>query len=44
MANDRIGYIGDDASYDMGFRNPAVVRGCAETGIVDGLIKQMDRP
>ncbi len=44
MANDRIGYIGDDASYDMGFRNPAVVRGCAETGIVDGLIKLMAQP
>jgi neutral ceramidase len=38
MSNDRIGYIGDDASYDGPFLNPSVVRGCAENGIVNGLV------
>lgn len=38
MSNDRIGYIGDDASYDGPFRNASVVRGCAENGIVNGLV------
>ena len=42
MSNDRIGYIGDDASYDGPFRNPSVVRGCAENGIVNGLVKMIE--
>ena len=41
MSNDRIGYIGDDASYDGPFQNPSVVRGCAEDGIVNGLVKMI---
>ena len=41
MANDRIGYIGDDASYDGPFRNASVVRGCAENGIVNGLVEMI---
>ena len=41
MSNDRIGYIGDDASYDGPFRNASVVRGCAEPGIVNGLVKMI---
>jgi hypothetical protein len=38
MSNDRIGYIGDDAAYDGPFRGASVVRGCAENGIVNGLV------
>lgn len=38
MSNGRVGYLADDAAYDGPFRNPYVVRGCAETGIVDGLL------
>ena len=41
MSNDRIGYIGDDASYDGPFRNASVVRGCAENGIVNGLVEMI---
>jgi hypothetical protein len=41
MSNDRIGYIGDDASYDGAFRNASVVRGCAENGIVNGLVQMI---
>jgi hypothetical protein len=43
MSNGRIGYIGDDASYDGPFTNPSVVRGCAESGIVDGLVGLMSQ-
>jgi hypothetical protein len=43
MSNDRIGYIGDDASYDGPFRNASVVRGCAENGIVSGLVDLMKK-
>jgi hypothetical protein len=43
MSNDRIGYIGDDASYDGPFRNASVVRGCAENGIVNGLVEMIDK-
>ena len=42
MSNDRIGYIGDDAAYSGQISNPAVVRGCAEAGIVNGLVKLME--
>jgi len=41
MSNDRIGYIGDDAAYDGPLRNASVVRGCAENGIVSGLVKMI---
>jgi len=41
MSNGRIGYVGDDASYDGPFRNASVVRGCAEQGIVSGLVELM---
>ena len=41
MSNGRIGYIGDDAAYDGPFTNPSVVRGCAEDGIVNGLVRMI---
>jgi neutral ceramidase len=41
MANDRIGYIPDDADYDR-VRNASLVRGCAETAIVDNLVEMMN--
>jgi neutral ceramidase len=41
ISNDRIGYIGDDAAYDGPINNAAVVRGCAENGIVNGLVDLM---
>jgi hypothetical protein len=43
MSNDRIGYIGDDAAYDGPIGNAAVVRGCAESGIVNGLVNLMSQ-
>jgi hypothetical protein len=43
MSNGRIGYIGDDAAYDGPFTNPSVVRGCAESGIVNGLVEMIGR-
>jgi hypothetical protein len=43
ISNDRIGYIGDDAAYDGPISNPAVVRGCAENGIVNGLVGLMNQ-
>ncbi len=43
ISNDRIGYIGDDAAYDGPINNAAVLRGCAETGIVNGLIDLMNQ-
>jgi len=42
LANDRIGYIVDDAAYDTPTHESTgtpVQRGCAENGIVDGLTK-----
>jgi neutral ceramidase len=41
MANDRIGYIPDEADYDR-VRNASLVRGCAETAIVDNLVEMMN--
>jgi hypothetical protein len=41
MSNGRIGYLGDDAEYGNGFGNPSVVKGCAENGIVSGLVELM---
>jgi neutral ceramidase len=38
IANDRIGYIADDAAYDGPYRRPELARGCAEDGIVNGLL------
>ena len=42
MANDRIGYIADDASYDGNYSHTILARGCAENGIVNGLTEMMD--
>jgi hypothetical protein len=46
MSNDRIGSIVDDASYDMPifeiFGSP-LARGCAEDGIVDGLVEMIHK-
>jgi neutral ceramidase len=41
MANDRIGYIPDEADYDR-IRNASLVRGCAEKAIVDNLVDMMN--
>jgi hypothetical protein len=38
MTNDRVGYIADDAAYDGPYRNGQIERGCAENGIVEGLL------
>jgi neutral ceramidase len=41
IANDRIGYIVDDAAYDTPIfevNGTPAVRGCAENGIIDGLV------
>ena len=43
MANDRIGYIPDEAGYDR-IGNPSLVRGCAEKAIVDNLVEMMSGP
>jgi neutral ceramidase len=43
ISNDRIGYIGDDAAYDGPINNAAVLRGCAENGIVNGLVDLMNQ-
>ena len=43
MSNGRIGYIGDDAAYDGPFHAASVVRGCAENGIVNGLVTMMNQ-
>ena len=42
MANDRIGYIADDADYDR-IRNASLARGCAENAIVDNLVEMMQK-
>jgi neutral ceramidase len=42
LANDRIGYIVDDAAYDIPTHESTgtpVARGCAENGIVNGLVE-----
>jgi hypothetical protein len=41
IANDRIGYIPDDATYER-IRNASLVRGCAESAIVDNLVEMMN--
>ena len=41
MANDRIGYIPDEADYDR-IRNASLARGCAENAIVDNLVEMMN--
>lgn len=38
IANDRIGYIAADSEYDGPYRRPDLARGCAEDGIVNGLV------
>jgi hypothetical protein len=45
IANDRIGYIADDAAYDTPYfevNGTPAARGCAENGIVDGLVGMID--
>jgi neutral ceramidase len=45
IANDRIGYIADDAAYDTPYfevNGTPAARGCAESGIVDGLVGMID--
>lgn len=45
IANDRIGYIADDAAYDTPIfevNGTPAARGCAENGIVDGLVDMID--
>ena len=45
LANDRIGYIADDAAYDAPIfevNGTPVARGCAENGIVDGLVDMIE--
>jgi len=44
LANDRVGYIIDDAAYDTPIFERAgspLQRGCAENGIVDGLVEMI---
>ena len=46
MANDRIGYIADDAAYDTPLfevNGSPLARGCAEDGIVDNLVQMIDQ-
>jgi neutral ceramidase len=46
LANDRVGYIVDDASYDIPTfesTNTPLQRGCAESAIVHGLVEMMDQ-
>jgi neutral ceramidase len=46
LANDRIGYIADDAAYDTPIfevNGTPVARGCAENGIVNGLVDMINR-
>ena len=46
MANDRVGYIPDDASYDtqaFEVTGTPLQRGCAESGIVNGLTEMITR-
>jgi neutral ceramidase len=45
IANDRIGYIADDAAYDTPIfevNGTPAARGCAENGIVNGLVDMMN--
>lgn len=44
LANDRVGYIADDASYDtpkFEVNGTPLARGCAEPGIVNGLVSMI---
>jgi neutral ceramidase len=46
IANDRIGYIADDAAYDTPtheVNGSPVARGCAENGIVNGLVDMINK-
>ena len=43
MSNDRIGYIWDDAAYFNPTLGAALERGCAETGIINGLVGMMEQ-
>ena len=44
LANDRVGYIADDAAYDTPMfevNGTPLARGCAENGIVNGLLEMI---
>jgi neutral ceramidase len=44
LANDRVGYIADDAAYDRPIfevNGSPMARGCAETAIVGGLVEMI---
>jgi neutral ceramidase len=44
IASDRIGYVADDAAYDMPLfevNGSPLARGCAENGIVNGLTQMI---
>lgn len=46
LANDRIGYIADDAAYDtpkFEVNGTPLARGCAEPGIVNGLVELINK-
>ncbi|MCX6632054.1 MAG: hypothetical protein NTW28_30970, partial [Candidatus Solibacter sp.] len=46
MANDRVGYIPDDAAYDTPYfevTGSPLQKGCAETAIVSGLVDMIGR-
>ncbi len=46
IANDRLGYIADDAAYDTPYfevHGSPLARGCAENGIVNNLVEMIDQ-
>jgi hypothetical protein len=46
IANDRLGYIADDAAYDTPLfevHGSPLARGCAENGIVNNLVEMIDQ-
>jgi hypothetical protein len=46
LANDRVGYLADDAAYDTPIfevNGTPAARGCAENGIVNGLVDMIER-
>lgn len=46
LANDRVGYIADDAAYDTPMfevNGTPIARGCAENGIVNGLVEMIGK-
>jgi neutral ceramidase len=46
LVNDRVGYIADDAAYDTPMfevNGTPIARGCAESGIVNGLVEMIGK-